>query len=233
MAGKRMIAAMALLLAASAGTALAEPMLQLYLEGATYDTESETWVITNGEGPARLWVIGNTSTPKGSIEGVKLAIAYAANQTPTFTFTGSTTGGYGGFTDPSTAEAPTYLQTVTDGSSPLLSDGTSLPTHGIFGPGTAWQEFSLGNFTLTDSPIADFIGSFPSPTSKMGQINVYDITIEGASVVHFDAYNHFEGETLARFAPFSHDSGTVPAPAAALLAMIGIGTTGLLRRYIR
>jgi hypothetical protein len=213
-----------------AGAAFAEPTLQLYLQGGTYDAATETWVIPDAGSPLRLWVIGNTS--QGDILDVKLSAAYAAGETPTLTLTGSTTGGYGGFSDPSTAAAPTYLQTVTDGSSPLLWDGGSLPSHDIFGPGTVWQEFALGDFTLNDSAIADFMGSLPAPGNTMGQINVYDITVSGASVVHFDAYDHIAGSTHAVFAPFSHDGQTVPEPAAALLVLIGIGTIGLLRRRL-
>ncbi len=233
---KRTMALAAVLLLGTTGAALAEPMLQLYLEGGSYDVATETWVVDAGGSPLRLWVIGNTSSPRGNIiEDVKLSIAYASGETPSFTLTGSTTGDYGSFSDPSTAADPTYLRTVTDGSVPLLSDGTPLAPHGVFGEGTAWQEFSLGDFTLQDSPIADFIDAFPSPTAKMGQINVYEILVEGASVVHFDTYNHIQGANSALFAPFSHDGGTgaVPAPAAVLLALIGIGATSLLRRYFR
>jgi hypothetical protein len=219
-----------------AGAVFAEPTLQLYLQGGTYDAGTQSWVVTNVGDPLRLWVIADTS--QGSVVDVKLSVAYAASETPTISLTGSNTGGYGGYTDPSAAANPTYLQTVTDGSSPVLWDGNSLGSHGIFGPETAWQEFALGDFTLSDSPIADFINSLPVPSDKMGQINVYDLTVSGASIVHFDVYDHVAGATHAVFSPFGHDGeglgqGTVPAPAAALLALIGMGVTSLLRRHLR
>ena len=122
------------------------PELQLYIEGATYDTGSETWVLTSTSNPIRLWAIGNLTGDggKGPIYGVKLSLAYDSADSPTFTFTPSTTGGYGGFGDPSTPSAPSYVQTSTLGDSPLLGDGSSLPTHGIYGAGVTWQEFALG-----------------------------------------------------------------------------------------
>lgn len=219
-----------ILLGASAGV-FAEPILQLYLEGATYDSSTETWIADGDLGTLRLWVIAQSP-----VQDVKLAVAYASSETPIINFTGSTTGGYGGFTDPSTASPATYSQTGADGSLPLLGDGTPLAPHGVYGPGTAWQEFDLGNFTLLDSPIADFVNSFPSPGAKSGQISVYEVSVTGASTVHFDAYDHVDGSNHVKyvFAPFSHDggTGTVPAPGAVLLGVIGIGTIGAVRRRL-
>ena len=149
-------------------------ILQLYIEGATYDTESETWVASGGD-TFRIWAIGNVDGDggKGTIEDVKLSIAYASGDTPTISLTSSTTGGFGGFTDPSTPSDPVFSQTVTDGSSPLLGDGSPLPTHDIYGTGTDWTEYYLGDFNLTDSPGGDFSNSLPTPVGAGGfQINV-------------------------------------------------------------
>jgi len=242
----------------------AEPLLQLYLEGATYDTETDTWVAappgsSNGQ-PLRLWAIGNVaSTPLHKIEGVRLSIAYdkswrdGGNEL-IFTFTPSTTGGYGGYDDPSTPSAPTFLQYGAENTRPILGDGTPLPWHGIFGPGTVWQEFALGDFTLMDSPIGDFINVFPtiptvnSNSTPRGQINVYEITVAwtgGVSAsgaeIHFDLYNHYEGgnHIKARFAPFSHDTDAtaqiVPAPPSlvGLLSMGAMGAVIQLGRRLR
>jgi len=75
------------------GSAHAIPALQLYIEGAVYDVATDTW-IGSGTGPVRLWTIGNVGD-FGAISSVKLAIAYSAADTPTFTLTPSTTGNYG------------------------------------------------------------------------------------------------------------------------------------------
>lgn len=240
----------------------AEPLLQLYLEGATYDTDTDTWVLappgsSNGQ-PLRLWAIGNVaSTPDHLIEGVRLSIAYdrswrEGGNDLTFTFTPSTTGGYGGYYDPSTPiNNPTFLQYGAENTRPVLGDGTPLPWHGIFGPDTVWQEFALGDFTLIDSPIGDFINVFPTiPTvnpnsTPRGQINVYEITVlwtggvsaHGAEI-HFDLYNHYEGKNhiKARFAPFSHDTDAtariIPAPPP-VVGLVSMGCAGALIRFGR
>ena len=135
---------------------------------------------------------------------------------------------------------------VTDGSWPLLSSGKELPTHGSFGDGVSWQEFYLGNFTEHDEPIADFIPpegytgdynitSLQEVFATGGQVNVYDVTVDGASEVHFDLYNHVgsDNKAKAKFAPFSHDAHIVPEPASLavwlLLGVLGI-TVGRWRR---
>ena len=58
-------------------TAQAVPTLQVYLEGATYDTATETWVADIGD-PLRLWVIGNVGS-HGTISNVRLAVGTKVN----------------------------------------------------------------------------------------------------------------------------------------------------------
>ena len=224
-------------------TAQAVPVLQLYLEGATYDTATETWVLvppdsSSGE-PFRLWTLGNISGPggHGPLADVRLSVSYeAVAVAPTITLTPSTTGGYGGWLDPTTPIAPTYLQTVTDGSVPVLGDGGNLPSHGQFGPGMHWQEFSLGDFNETGSSVADVIGEFPlNPTETGGHINVYEVSVlaESDMVLHFDLYDTLYSNNHAKFAPFSHDAEIVPIPGAAVLAIAGFGLVGIVKRRLR
>lgn len=220
-------------------TTYAIPALQVYVEGADYDQDTETWQLTSSSlgDPFRVWIIGNVDGPggQGLIEDVRIAFSYeSVVSAPVVSLVSSTTGGYGGFTDPSVAGAATHLQTVTDGSSPTLGDESSLPSHGIYGAGTDWQEFGIGDFGLTDSPMADFIDLFPSaPADPSGQISVYDVSATNASglVFHIDAYSY------SNFAPFSHDGGgsggtvtIIPAPGAALLACMGLGMIGRIKR---
>lgn len=236
----RSLVCLALFLVVAPLTAQAEPILQLYVEGATYDATTESWVST---GPSfTLWVIGNTGW-NGTIHDVRMSVAYDESETVNLSFTPSTTGNLGNFTDPSTPAAPTYLQTVTDGSAPLLGDGSSLPPHGIFNqPGVDWHEFALGDFTLTDSPLADFINAFPANPTKLNQaqINVYDVEITGtASLVQFDVYDHVAGRNNVyyKFAPFSHNAETgdtpVPEPGSVLLCAVGLAGWAAVRRRRR
>jgi hypothetical protein len=190
---------------AVASTAFAVPNLQVYIEGATYDDATDTWVLS-GTGTYKLWVIANNEN--GGILDVNLAAAVLTSELGggSISLTGTTTGGLGGFTDPSAAANPVYSFTSADGAIPVLSDGSSLPSHGIYGAGTSFIQWSLGDMDLDDSPIGDFISAFPAPLAgQSGTINVYDVTVTGFTRVHFDVFNHFEGATHALNNPFSHD----------------------------
>lgn len=235
----------------SSTPAHAVPLLQLYVEGATYVGGGEdTWILDSSGGSFRLWAIGNVDGGggKGPILGAKLSAVYDSDILDVvISLTPSTTLGFNGFTDPAAPITPTLLQTVDDGSTPLLGDGSSLPPHDEYGTGKTWQEFSIGNFDLTDSEIEDFITSAPMASGETeGQINVYDVSITSSSSepfsVHFDLYNHYEAQNgfQYRFAPFSHDSegdgsgddepapgDIVPEPTSMLLLMVGsLGMAG-------
>jgi hypothetical protein len=221
---------------------------RIYLEGGTYDTTTATWYLeptgSSAGKPFRLWIIGNTSGNE-TIHDVKLSMAYSKEYRTyddqgniirdlLVSFTPSTTRGFGDFDDRSAPSLPKFRTYGAAGTNPKLGDGSSLPDHGIFGPDTVWQEWLLGDFTERDSPIGDFVGSVPPPSSTCGQINVYEVSItftDGTSAhgvkVHFDAYNHVKGDNHAwyRFAPFSHDADgdvtVIPEPGS-VVALTGL-----------
>jgi len=233
------ISAFVLAIVMISGVSWGFPALQVYVEGGTYDSGTETWIVTDSDGPIRLWVIGNTggSGTHGDIVNVRLAIAYVSGDDPVnINIASSTTEGYNGIADPSTPSTPTYIQTVSDGSLPLLSDGTDLPSHGVYTQeGVEWQEYMLGDFTLQDSPVGDFVGTFPSVLEQdSAQINVYEINVVGAEWFHFDVYDSTQSPTRAVFAPFGHDAGSdglppVPEPGTIVLVGLGILAAAALR----
>src|SRR3990172_11108618 len=73
-------------------TAMAIPTLQLYIEGSTYDTDTDTWVIATTS-PFKLWVIGDVGA-YGPITDVKLSAAVSTSEIvgSSISLSSSTTG---------------------------------------------------------------------------------------------------------------------------------------------
>jgi hypothetical protein len=244
------------------------PLLQTYIEGAAYDTATESWVVDATGGSARLWVIGNVNGPGGAkgvpIVDVKVSAVYGSafdghitiGLTPTVI---GGTGSFAGFTDAAAeSSSGSLLRSGIDSTVelPTLWDGSVVPQHDAYKPGTHWAEFDIGTFDTSGDAIADFIApaDFPGPDPfdifdiaeiklSGAQINAYDILVSldaGAPDVplelHFDAYNHVQSSTMSRFAPFSHDStstSVVPEPASALVwLLIGV-PCAIVCRYRR
>lgn len=200
---------------------IAIPVLQLYIEGSVYDPNDETWVITQPE--FTLWVIGNVQQ-FGTIHDVKLAAAVKSNESGAITLTPTITSVV---LDPSIPPnpVPTTNFPSPDGAVPQMYGGRPLPSHGVYGPGAKFYEWSLGDFTETDSPIGDFSNGFPTEFPKMGQINAYIVKISGFSWVHFDVYGYIVKPNPGAqpvFTPFSHDASYTPEPSALVLLLTGM-----------
>ena len=212
------------------------PVLQLWVEGATYVGEKnttggdqgETWVFNvdvDAGQTLKIWTIGNINGMggMGDIFDVHLSIAYDASLYGEIGFLLAPTTAsaqYASFGDMSTPQQDVFAgEFEIDGNAP---DATAVHSpHSVYKNPVAWQEFNLGDFDTPDSRLVDFQTNFAMPSMSdplVAQINVYEIQVlsnvlMGQSIeLHFDLHGFLdaaEGQPGADFvfAPYSHDSG--------------------------
>jgi hypothetical protein len=120
--------------------ASAIPVLQLYIEGSTYDSGTETWVLTNS-GDFTLWVLGDVEK-FGTIYDVKLTAAVSTSEVLAGGSISLTPTTATGITDPSTPSAPVAINGLSpsaDGAVPVMGMGYTYPW--IYGmTGTSFYE---------------------------------------------------------------------------------------------
>lgn len=213
--------------------AFALPLLQLYIDGGTYDSTTQTWITTANS--FDLWVIGNVSGAggKGTITGLDDAdtstaagvtlVATVVGGTASMTFTG-TTASVAAVNDVDIPVGPIL------GARSGMGGHPDLAAHGIFTGANTWQEYDLGDFTNTNALIWDAQTGGPESAtlSGGGQINVYSVSVTGDyDLVHFDGFGYYRDGHKYTFAPFSHDADandaqTVTEPVSLLLLFSGL-----------
>lgn len=217
------------LLAAPAAHAI--PALQLWSPDAHYDTDLETWVLT--EGTFELWVIGDVGS-KGTIYDVDLAASFYGTS-GNITLTAINLADING-------QAPVIDLTPED-----AGGYDNITHHAEFANADGHIYWSIGDLTSTAYDIQDYQPG-GDPGTSTGTIYKLMISISGYEAVHFDAFDHyFTGgggpdsgpsasfQTHYVFAPFSHDAtggggggGGGDAPEPGSLWMLGAGLAGLL-----
>ncbi len=222
--GKILLTVSTILLGFSFANAL--PALQLYIDGASYDYDTGTWVIED-EPEFDLYVVGDIPTGEEMLENVKLVISTDSESEPVGTV-------------------------MIDGNS-LPDDGWEFgsppfppvfPPHGVF---PAWYfVYDIGDFQAiggVGNAVPDSSGDFFDPSegylddeNHLGEIKSFAIEV-GSELnnLHFDACIIEEDGRIDRHAPFSHDAGyfddSYNPPTAIEDDAIAPTKTSLLRSY--
>jgi hypothetical protein len=111
----------------------ATPVLQVYMEGSTYNTDTESWEFTSGDGTADVQILVKLNDGQ-TLSDVTLYVAY----------------------DSSNAGANVTL-TDEGGSAVSSTSGTGTPdalsSHGIYNGGVSYVAFDLGGITETKDSV--------------------------------------------------------------------------------
>jgi len=234
------------------------PNLQIFIPGAEYDFETETWVIYSLD--YQLWVIGAHK----DVEEVKFAAAVPKDEYGSIQVTwlqpSSPDYGEGGPSpfslifqdpdlvpnDPNRLAYDDYRDEYANGQepdprtygfnsngTPQMGDGRLLPPHGVFP--TDFYEYFIGDFG-TGETIQNYIPGEEEGDTALGEIRKFGIFVSGYTWVDIVAYDHvILGKNKAKyvFSPFSHDgASTIPEPTTMLLLGSGlIGLAGFRRKF--
>lgn len=220
----------------STDAAHAVPTLQLYSEGAVYDTSTESWMVYNN--PFTLQVLGaDVPNQLNLVDEVKLHIAVPSeyfNASGSVQISGVSSSLEGGPFGTLTFNASSFTHGI-----PVELAGWSgnARTHGIYHD--AWYvSVPIENLQVNKTPADTIInyvdiaeGKLPAGTDT-GDIDLYNITYSGFFLIHMDLtgmtrYARSSKDAM-EFAPFSHDADAPPPiPEPSTFILLGLGITSL------
>lgn len=227
---KRFFAVLAVAVAPYAASAV--PVLQLDIEGGSYDSASETIVTSESSFTVYAYATpqGNTSLDALLGRTHYLSVALTPQTGPADVAAGSFT-----------VNGTTYLATqdMTYGVPPIEANGTAAHDGGDLGQHEIFETFFVeipfqfvAGQTSGEYNTQDDAGQGPIAGSEMLYV-AFDVDRAGLPAgyeLHFDLYSVQPGQRAGDtdkydFAPFSHDAGTsppVPEPTAALVFAAGL-----------
>jgi hypothetical protein len=226
------------------------PNLQIYIPGATYDMETETWIIHSYD--YDLWVIGAHT----NVYDVKFAAAVPLGEDGSISveWLDPVSADYGGggvtsliLDEPNGLEYALYRDSYeasdpapdtyafASDAVPIMGNGKEIAGHGVFP--TDFYEYFIGDFIIGTDIVQNFIPGDEWGDTAPGVIKKFHIAVDGYSWVDIVAYDHIvKSNNKAKFvfSPFSHDgesSAPVPEPATILILSAGfLGLAGLRNR---
>jgi len=226
-----LVLAISLLMSQSAS---GQPTFQVYSPDAIfagdYGPDQDTWFVIDN--PFELWAIGAYHTNTYALTDVRLIVSVPDGGTGTISITGLP-----GSNPADPTADPLFIGSYTDMS--FFPSGANFNSHYPLQDGVSdFLIYDLDPFTNVGDAIWDYNadGGSITLTNTTGQVKEYSVAVSGYTWVHFDMYGlEIRGidqkwKTSWDISPGSHDTTWIPAPGAILLAGIGVGLVGWLRR---